>query len=119
LQGYPAGLGKGHDAAVVGAWLDEELVQIPPTFAVAFLMSGEGLIFWLIPSNHHMILGTKAKQTKDPGFSDHLEVLRWGCNAINRFWRLVYSSSLWVPRNDAKQLVDDGFRFTDPCFMLL
>lgn len=33
LQGYPAGLGKGHDAAVVSAWLDEELVHTPPTFA--------------------------------------------------------------------------------------
>lgn len=31
LKGYPQGLGKGHDAAVVGAWLDEELKLILPT----------------------------------------------------------------------------------------
>ena len=28
LRGFPRGLGKGHDAAVVGAWLNEELQQI-------------------------------------------------------------------------------------------
>ena len=28
LRGFPRGLGKGHDAAVVGAWLNEELRQI-------------------------------------------------------------------------------------------
>ncbi|CAL1132680.1 unnamed protein product [Cladocopium goreaui] len=33
LNGYPAGLGKGHDAAVVSAWLDEELCSAPATFA--------------------------------------------------------------------------------------
>ena len=33
LNGYPAGLGKGHDAAVVSAWLDEELCSVPATFA--------------------------------------------------------------------------------------
>ena len=28
LNQYPHGLGKGHDAGVVGAWLDEELGQV-------------------------------------------------------------------------------------------
>ena len=28
LRGYPRGLGKGHDAAIVGSWLDQELQQI-------------------------------------------------------------------------------------------
>ena len=27
---YPAGLGKGFDSGVVGAWLDEELAQVLP-----------------------------------------------------------------------------------------
>jgi len=30
LRGFPQGLGKGHDAAVVSAWLDEELQGILP-----------------------------------------------------------------------------------------
>ncbi len=28
LRAQPHGLGKGHDAAIVGAWLDQELLQI-------------------------------------------------------------------------------------------
>ena len=30
LKGFARGLGKGHDAAIVGAWLAEEMQQILP-----------------------------------------------------------------------------------------
>lgn len=31
LNAFPRGLGKGHDAGVVGAWLAQEVQQVLPT----------------------------------------------------------------------------------------
>lgn len=47
-----------------------------------------------------------------------LEVLSWSCAAINRFWRLVYSHSNWIPRVDAQRLVEDGWAFIAPGMMM-
>ena len=41
---YPAGLGKGMDAAVVGAWLDEELTQLDPASVAARMFRHPGLV---------------------------------------------------------------------------
>ena len=41
---YPAGLGKGMDAAVVGAWLDEELTQLDPASVAARMFGHPGLV---------------------------------------------------------------------------
>ncbi|CAL1145208.1 unnamed protein product [Cladocopium goreaui] len=43
---YPAGLGKGFDSGVVGAWLDEELAQmLPASFDLRFQEVAEVLIW--------------------------------------------------------------------------
>ena len=43
LRGFPQGLGKGHDAAVVGSWLDQELQQIDVASVVTCIHKG---FFW-------------------------------------------------------------------------
>lgn len=40
LRGFPQGLGKGHDAAVVGSWLDQELQQIDVASVVTCIRKG-------------------------------------------------------------------------------
>ena len=54
---YPAGLGKGFDSGVVGAWLDEELAQVLP----ASLATGlKGLVDQLLSFD----MGVFANHTK-------------------------------------------------------
>lgn len=44
-------------------------------------------------------------------YKDPIEVLKWSCAAINRFWRCVYGCGLWLSRGDAQRIVSDGWAF--------
>ncbi|CAK9042534.1 unnamed protein product [Durusdinium trenchii] len=44
---------------------------------------------------------------------DTLEVLRWACAGINRFWRSVYGHGLWLGRDEASALIEDGWTFVE------
>lgn len=50
-------------------------------------------------------------------FRDMVAVLKWSSAAINRFWRIVYGSGIWLHQTVARQLVDDGWGFIDSCFI--
>lgn len=47
-------------------------------------------------------------------FQEMLDVLRWSMLATNRFWRCIYGSGIWLSRDQATQLVKDGWAFTVP-----
>ena len=47
-------------------------------------------------------------------FQEMLDVLRWSMLATNRFWRCIYGNSTWLSRDQATQLVKDGWAFTVP-----
>lgn len=49
LNGYPAGLGKGHDAAVVSAWLEEDLEHELHWPSVVLCLQMEGGVFIYFP----------------------------------------------------------------------
>jgi len=48
-----------------------------------------------------------------PEFRDMLAVLKWSCTAINRFWRTIYGSWIWLPQDVATQVVSDGWAFLE------
>ena len=48
-----------------------------------------------------------------PEFRDMLAVLKWSCTAVNRFWRTIYGSWIWLPRDVATQVVSDGWAFVE------
>ena len=52
--------------------------------------------------------------TKGHQFDEHLEVLRWSCDATNKFWRILYASDLWITRRVTEQLVKLGWAFCAP-----
>ena len=42
-----------------------------------------------------------------------LAVLKWSCAAVNRFWRTIYGSWMWFPRDVATQVLSDGWAFLE------
>lgn len=46
-------------------------------------------------------------------FKDMVAVLKWSCAAINRYWRTVYGSGIWLHRAVASQVVRDGWAWLD------
>ena len=55
-----------------------------------------------------------AWESEDEEFREMLEVVRWSCSAINRYWRVIYGNGIWLTRAQAEGLVRDGWAFTAP-----
>ena len=133
---YPAGLGKGFDSGVVGAWLDAELTQVLPAslatglkglvdqllsfdmglFAIHTKISVYHTWFYhVVPKRTMAAFGVAMMCAQDLRFQEVAEVLIWTSHACSRYWRTIYASGLWLNRNTARQIVSDGWAFTVSC----
>lgn len=123
LNGFPHGLGKGHDAAVVGAWLANEVRHVVPESVADWLKSEcfiiyvlwfSGWIFWGAFGNK-TLKPNRLAAAKDPKYWDILAIIQRTCVASDRFWRTIYQNGLWIPKTVAMQIVSDGWSFTVSC----
>lgn len=117
LCSFPAGLGKGHDAAVLGSWLASEVLRVDDSsiepgslpIPMVFVKSVE----WGFYRNHGApFVSSHLLCTQENQFKDILEVIQYTCTACDRFWRTTYQQGIFIPRDVGVQLVADGFAFT-------
>ena len=124
LQTFPRGLGKGSDSAVVGAWLETVLddlpidqVPVPSPDSTIFLFGGRlGMNKQFLIETMNMIPGL-AWTLFEEMYQPMLRVLKWGNKATNNFFRTVYAKgdNLWIHRSRAVEAVEDCWAMTDPC----
>ena len=97
---YPRGLGKGSDAALVGAWLDVVLEQLDLSSVP---------VSWLFCMGHC--------EAKDRCV-DMVNILRRGNRATCVFFRTLYHGGLWLTESEARTAIRNGWNMTEPRFSL-
>jgi len=130
LNAFPRGLGKGHDAAVLGAWLAEEVqrMSIPTAdfwLVYIYIVDGSCMFLFLLYSWGYAILCNifegKTLGIQEGRFKDILAVIKTSICANDRFWRAIYAHGIWIPRLVAEQIVKDGWQLTVTrhCFIFI
>lgn len=74
-------------------------------FCAAVLCNCVGLGVLLVPTTKEL------NHLEEGGVQEVVEVLRWSCHAIDRFWRSLYGNGVWLDREQAQTLVRDGWAF--------
>ena len=101
LQQFPKGLGKGFDAALIGAWLLE---------VVKPMNSGD------VPATHPKPK-PKSAATK-ASCREIFKVIQWGLYNTNAFFRLLYNGRIWLTKEEGLQAASYGWGMLVPLLQL-
>ena len=129
LQQFPRGLGKGSDAALVGAWLewvmDGMTEQDVPVTRLGIYLSTMQItkdffggtlskvsLVQIVGSTAFLFNKTHVK-TED-ACKDMFKVVKWGSKATNAFFRTIYNGMLWLSRAEAEHAIYNGWHMADP-----
>lgn len=103
---FPTSLaGKGHDTAVVSAWLEHLLREMDPLLQIS---QGTYTQFAGAASAHLLHCYLKKLRAEDCN-SEILQVMRFTICSINAVFQILYSNGIFVAGTEAAKAVQHGF----------
>lgn len=117
LKKFPRGLGKGYDAALLGAWLDELMGAITTGIPDARY----GFYLWhkyCLIIDFARVSGPNQKCGKIVGntlgilkdcYKEIFAVMKWGMQSTNIFFPIICGGRLWLTTAEGEELVLHGW----------
>ena len=120
LQFFPVLGGQGHDCVVLCKWLSVFLAGTSTTDMVTGskfgIFLGMGLysycfLYIWLPG---LGLDVPPNLLKDESSKMIFDLIKWGADSANGFYRALHSYGVWIPREDVLWISPLGWGVTDP-----
>ena len=114
LRHFPRGLGKGFDAALVGAWLGElvdttDRNMIPAAWHHMYMYYACTLYGQGYTSPVKNLCVNDCNQRSKERYRDLFDILKFDLQSTNKFFGSIYCGRVWLPHSVAESVAKYGW----------